>query len=121
MDWDKAANDIVVLCGDVGANRLDRRLSNPVGELTSRSHEFTQRWAVYHVKYHRTGCKALRYRAVGGLDLGFETLALPATSSLSFLAYYPVDDVARERLRLLENWAATKQRDGRSEDLLGQT
>lgn len=109
VDWEKTANDVVaVLRGYVGANPTDRRLSNLVGELATRSPDFARRWAAYDVKYHRTGRKVLHHRVVGDLDLGFEALALPDTGTLSLFVYYPVDEPTRERLQLLESWAATE-------------
>ncbi|WP_328491321.1 helix-turn-helix transcriptional regulator [Streptomyces sp. NBC_00414] len=113
VDWGQTANDVVaVLCGDVGANPADRRLSHLVGELVTRSDDFSRRWAVHDVKYHRTGRKVLRHRVVGDLDFGFEALALPDSTTLSLFVYYPADESARERLQLLESWAATEARDG---------
>ncbi|MEW2447973.1 helix-turn-helix domain-containing protein [Streptomyces parvulus] len=112
-DWEQIANDVVaVLRGYVGANPADRRLSNLVGELATRSDDFSRRWAAYDVKYHRTGRKVLRHRVVGDLDLGFEALALPDSTTLSLFVYYPADEPTRERLQLLESWAATEARDG---------
>jgi transcriptional regulator with XRE-family HTH domain len=113
VDWEQTANDVVaVLRGYVGANPADRRLSNLVGELATRSDDFSRRWAAYDVKYHRTGRKVLRHRVVGELDLGFEALALPDSTTLSLFVYYPADEPTGERLQLLESWAATEARDG---------
>ncbi|MGA5318777.1 helix-turn-helix domain-containing protein [Streptomyces pseudogriseolus] len=98
VDWEQTANDVVaVLRGYVGANPTDRRLSNLVGELATRSDDFSRRWAAYDVKYHRTGRKVLRHRVVGDLDLGFEALALPDSTTLSLFVYYPADEPTRER------------------------
>jgi transcriptional regulator with XRE-family HTH domain len=113
VDWERTANDVVaVLRGYVGANPADRRLSDLVGELATRSDDFSRRWAAYDVKYHRTGRKVLHHRVVGDLDLGFEALALPDSTTLSLFVYYPADEPTRERLQLLESWAATEARDG---------
>lgn len=112
VDWEQTADDVVaVLRGYVGANPADRRLSNLVGELATRSDDFSRRWAVYDVKYHRTGRKVLHHRVVGDLDLGFEALALPDSPTLSLFVYHPADEPTRERLKLLESWAATESRD----------
>ncbi|MFS8202423.1 hypothetical protein ACLVWQ_27510 [Streptomyces sp. CWNU-52B] len=90
VDWEQTANDVVaVLRGYVGANPADRRLSQLVGELVTRSDDFSRRWAVYDVKYHRTGRKVLRHRVVGDLDLGFEALALPDSTTLSLSTTRP--------------------------------
>ncbi|WP_130491867.1 MmyB family transcriptional regulator [Motilibacter rhizosphaerae] len=106
-DWAKTADDVVaVLRGYVGANPSDRRLTTLVGELATGSADFSRRWAAYEVKYHRTGRKTLRHRVVGELDLGFEALALPDSSTVSLFVYYPADEPTRERLQLLESWYA---------------
>lgn len=108
-DWEKTANDVVaVLRGYVGMSPADRRLSNLVGELATRSSDFSRRWGAYDVKYQRTGRKILHHRVVGDLDLGFEGLAIPDAPTISLFAYYPADEATRERLQLLESWAATE-------------
>ncbi|RKS75559.1 helix-turn-helix protein [Motilibacter peucedani] len=112
VDWEKTADDVVaVLRGYVGASPTDRRLTTLVGELATRSTDFSRRWAAYDVKYHRTGRKTLRHRVVGELDLGFEALALPDSSTLSLFVYHAADEPTRERLQLLESWYAGEVRD----------
>jgi hypothetical protein len=56
VDWDKTANDAVaILRGEAGRNPFERRLSDLVGELSTRSPEFRARWAAHNVRLHRTG------------------------------------------------------------------
>jgi hypothetical protein len=50
-----------------GRNPHDRALVEPVGELSTRSELFRQRWASHDVRYHRSGRKRLRHPVVGQL------------------------------------------------------
>jgi MmyB-like transcription regulator ligand binding domain len=86
----------------------DRRLSDLIGELSTRSDEFRVRWAAHNVKFHRTGTKQLHHPIVGGLTLAYEALELPADHGQRILVYTaepgsPSDDA----LTLLATWSAT--------------
>ncbi|TPW76712.1 helix-turn-helix transcriptional regulator [Schumannella sp. 10F1B-5-1] len=108
-DWEKGADDIVaVLRGYAGANPGDARLTQLIGELATRSPEFSKRWARHDVKLHRTGTKRLHHRAVGDLTLSYEALTAPASPGLNIFVYSPVDEPTRERLQLLDSWWATE-------------
>ena len=49
-------NDCVAfLRADAGRDPYDKRLSDLIGELSTRSDEFRGRWAAHNVNYHRTG------------------------------------------------------------------
>jgi hypothetical protein len=55
--------------------RHDVLAMNPlalVGELSTRSELFRQRWASQDVRFHRSGRKRLNHPVVGQLDLDFE-------------------------------------------------
>ena len=111
-DWDRVADELVAhLRSDAGRNPYDRGLSDLVGELSTRSTEFRTRWAAHNVRFHRTGTKRLHHPIVGGLELSFETLELPADSGLA-VNVYTVEAGSRseEALRLLGSWAATPDR-----------
>ena len=54
--WEGIASDAVaILRAEAGRNPYDRRLSDLIGELSTRSDEFRIRWAAHNVKFHRTG------------------------------------------------------------------
>src|SRR5260370_24511250 len=56
VDWEKAAWDTVAsLRAEAGRNPYDRALSDLIGQLSTRSEEFRERWATHDVKLHRTG------------------------------------------------------------------
>lgn len=110
-NWERTADDCVAtLRGVAGRDPYDRRLTDLVGELSTRSPEFRTRWAAHDVRFHRTGIKQLRHPVVGDLDLSFEALQLPADPGLTMLVYSaqpgtPSDDA----LHLLASLAATER------------
>jgi transcriptional regulator with XRE-family HTH domain len=108
-DWDTIANDAVgVLRAQAGRDPYDRRLSDLIGELSTRSDEFRVRWAAHDVKLHRTGVKHFRHPLVGELTLDFETLELPGDPGQSMLVYTAEPaSPTRERLNLLASWTST--------------
>lgn len=108
-DWQRAADDTVaILRSEAGRNPYDRDLSDLIGELSTRSEEFSTRWAAHNVRFHRTGLKNIHHPVVGDLHLAFEALDLPADPGLSLVVYSaePFSSDA-EKLSLLASWAAT--------------
>jgi hypothetical protein len=109
VGWEGIASDAVaILRAEAGRNPYDRRLSDLIGELSTRSDEFRVRWAAHNVKFHRTGTKQLHHPIVGGLTLAYEALELPADHGQRILVYTaepgsPSDDA----LTLLATWSAT--------------
>jgi hypothetical protein len=70
---------VAILRTAAGHDPYDKRLSDLIGELSTRSAEFRLRWAAHNVKSHRTGAKMLHHPLVGDLVLDYEALELPAT------------------------------------------
>ncbi len=65
VDWDKNTRDLVAtMRGEAGRNPYDRRLTDLVGELSTRSERFRTLWATHNVRYHRSGVKRLRHPVV---------------------------------------------------------
>ena len=87
---------------------LRQRLSDLIGELSTRSDEFRVRWAAHNVKFHRTGAKTLHHPVVGDLTLDYEALDLPGDAGQRILVYSaePGKPFA-EALDLLASWAST--------------
>jgi MmyB-like transcription regulator ligand binding domain/short chain dehydrogenase len=108
-DWDKVANDTVaILRAEAGRDPYDRRLSDLIGELSTRSDEFRVRWAAHNVRIHTTGVKLLHHPVVGDLDLPFESFPLATDPSQSLLTYTAEPHTrSHEALNLLASWAAT--------------
>jgi len=107
--WEGIASDAVaILRAEAGRDPYDRRLSDLIGELSTRSEDFRIRWAAHNVKFHRTGAKQLHHPVVGDLTLAYEALELPADTGQRILVYTaepnsPSDDA----LKLLATWCAT--------------
>src|SRR4051794_2061824 len=110
-DYDKAASDTVALLrAEAGRDPYDRDLSDLIGQLSTRSEEFRQRWAAHNVRIHTSGIKLLHHPVVGDLDLPFESFPLPADPSQSILTYTAEPgSPTHDALRLLASWAATTE------------
>ncbi|TMR88242.1 helix-turn-helix transcriptional regulator [Nonomuraea basaltis] len=108
-DWDQVANDTVaMLRAEAGRDLYDRRLTDLIGELSTRSEHFRRRWAAHNVRIHTTGVKLLHHPVVGDLDLPFVTFPLGADPSQSLLTYTAEPaSPTQDALNLLASWAAT--------------
>lgn len=88
VEWENIANEVVALLrAEAGRDPYDRRLSDLIGELSTRSEEFGVRWAAHDVRFHRTGVKHFHHPIVGDLTLTYEALELPAEPGLTIFAY----------------------------------
>src|SRR5215211_4599081 len=110
-DWNKVANDTVALLhAEAGRHPYDRRLSDLIGELSSRSNEFRGRWAAHDVRIHTTGVKLIHHPVVGDIDLSYDSFPLAADPSQSLLTYTAEpESPSQDALRLLASWAATTE------------
>ena len=108
-DWDTVANDTVALLrAEAGRDPYDRRLSDLIGELSTRSDEFRVRWAAHNVRIHATGVKLIHHPVVGDLELAFESFPLAADPSQSLLTYTAEPgSPSQDALSLLASWAAS--------------
>ena len=109
LDWDTIATDVVgILRAAAGRDPYDQRLTNLVGELSTRSEEFRVRWAAHPVNLHRVGTKRFHHPIVGELTLDFERLELAGDPGqrVTFYSAEP-GSPSRERLDLLASWATT--------------
>ncbi|MBP1078956.1 transcriptional regulator with XRE-family HTH domain [Microbacterium terrae] len=110
VDWDKNTQELVAtMRGEAGRNPYDKRLTDLVGELSTRSERFRTLWAAHNVRYHRSGVKRLRHPVVGDLELTYEAFELPADPGLTMSTYTAEPGSASaDALRVLASWAATK-------------
>ena len=53
---------MAILRAEAGRDPYDRRLSDLVGELSTRNEEFRVRRAAHNVKFHRAGTKTLHHQ-----------------------------------------------------------
>jgi transcriptional regulator with XRE-family HTH domain len=116
-DWESVANDAVaILRAEAGRDPYDRRLSDLIGELSTRSEEFRVRWATHNVKFHRTGSKRLHHPLVGDLTLEFEAFDLAADPGQRINIYTAEPGSSSdEALSLLASWTATPSQAGSAE------
>ena len=107
--WESVADDAVaILRAEAGRDPYDRRLSDLIGELSTRSEEFRVRWAAHNVKYHRTGAKRLHHPIVGDLTLAFEAFELSADDGQRINVYTAEPgSPSEEALNLLASWTST--------------
>jgi len=110
VDWETIARDAAsYLRLEAGRNPHDPDLVALVGELSTRSELFRQRWASHDVRLHRSGQKRLRHPVVGQLDLNFESMELPSEPGLVLNVYTAsAGSPAADSLALLASWAATQ-------------
>ncbi|GEL94075.1 helix-turn-helix transcriptional regulator [Cellulomonas composti] len=106
---DRMAHDAVaILRAEAGHNPYDKRLTDLVGELSTRSEDFRRLWASHDVRYHRSGTKVFHHPVVGLLELDYEALVLPADPGLQLNVYTGVPGTpSADGLVLLASWAAT--------------
>lgn len=110
-DWERAADDIAaMLRSEAGRNPYDKALTDLIGELSTRSEVFRQRWAAHNVRFHRTGLKRLHHPVVGDLELNFEAMELPSDPGLILLVYTaPPGSPTADALAMLASWASTQE------------
>lgn len=108
-DWPGIANDAVaILRAEAGRDPYDRRLSDLVGELSTRSEDFRVRWAAHDVKLACTYVKTLHHPIVGDLTLAYESLHLPNDPGQRILVYTAEPgSKTHEALNLLASWTTT--------------
>lgn len=110
-DWDKTSRELVAtMRGEAGRNPYDKRLTNLVGELATRSERFRTLWAAHDVRYHRSGVKRLRHPVVGNLELTYEAFELPADPGLTLSTFTAEpDSPSADGLRMLASWSASDE------------
>ncbi|MGV2900423.1 helix-turn-helix transcriptional regulator [Microbacterium sp. AGC62] len=108
-DWDAQTRQIVaVLRTEAGRSPYDRRLSDLVGELSTRSDLFRKLWGAHDVREHRAGLKTIHHPVVGDLDLTYQAMDLASDRGLQMIVFSAEPGSAsRERLQLLANLAET--------------
>ena len=111
VDYDQVARDAAAMLRlEAGRNPHDKALIELVGELSTQSELFRQRWASQDVRYHRSGRKRLRHPVVGQLDLDFEALELPSEPGLALNIYTAAAGTPNsDALKLLASWAASQE------------
>ncbi|CAN5194917.1 helix-turn-helix transcriptional regulator [soil metagenome] len=111
VDYDQITRDAAAMLRlEAGHNPHDELLIALIGELSTRSELFRQRWASQDVRFHRSGRKRLNHPIVGQLDLDFEAMELPSEPGLRLNIYTAAAGTpAADGLKLLASWAATQE------------
>lgn len=111
VDWNQQAdNAVAILRGAAARDPYDDRLTQLVGELSTRSDEFRVRWGAHIIRAHQSGPKALKHPDVGQLDLTFDGLELAADPGLTlYVMTAEPNSPTADRLKLLGSLAATRQ------------
>jgi MmyB-like transcription regulator ligand binding domain len=108
--WETVARDCVAaLRIEAGRDPYNRRLTDLVGELSTRSESFRTWWATHNVRLHNTATKLMRHPIVGDIELTGEALTVPADPGLTIITYTvePASS-SQHALRVLASWAATR-------------
>jgi hypothetical protein len=108
--WEAVARDCVeALRIEAGRDPYNRRLTDLVGELSTRSEPFRTWWATHNVRLHNSATKLIRHPVVGDIEVTGEALTVPADQGLTIIAY-TVEPASQssEALRVLASWAATE-------------
>jgi hypothetical protein len=110
-DYDQIANDAAAMLRlEAGRNPHDPELIQLVGELSTQSELFRERWASRDVVFHRSGLKRLHHPVVGDLDLNYESMELPSEPGLVMNVYTaPADSPTADALKVLASWVAGQQ------------
>jgi hypothetical protein len=108
-EWERNTQELVAaMRGEAGRNPYDRKLSDLVGELSTRSERFRTLWAAHNVRYHRSGIKRINHPVVGEMELTYEAFELPADPGLQLSTYTAEPGSASaDKLKMLASWAAT--------------
>ncbi|MFC3451660.1 helix-turn-helix transcriptional regulator [Amycolatopsis speibonae] len=111
VDYDRIVCDLAAkLRMEAGRTPHDKELITLVGELSTRSELFRQRWASQDVRLHRSGHKRIHHPVVGRLDLDVESMELPADPGLLLIVYTtPAGTATADGLALLASWAASQE------------
>jgi transcriptional regulator with XRE-family HTH domain len=112
VDYAQIACDVAAkLRMEAGRNPHDEELIALVGELSTRSELFRQRWASQDVRLHRSGRKRVHHPVVGRLDLDVESMELPADPGLHLTVYTaPTGTATADGLALLASWSASQEK-----------
>lgn len=109
-DWETMAEvTVAILRTEAARDPHNKELHDLIGELSTRSGEFRERWGAHNVRHHGTGFKTFRHPVVGEMTLAYEGLNMEAEPGLTWTIYTaePGSDAA-ERMQLLASWAATE-------------
>ncbi len=87
-DWHLAADTCVaILRTEAGRDPHDKAPHDLVGELCTRSEDFSRRWSSHDVRLHGAGTKTFHHRVVGDLELAYESMDMISEPGLTLTLY----------------------------------
>lgn len=100
---------VAVLRATAGRDPLDQGTTQLVGELSTRSADFRQRWARHNVHRHLRGRKVINHPIAGPLDIEYNDFALPGDPHVSITTYTAEPGTpSADNLTLLATWVDTQ-------------
>lgn len=107
--WETVARDCAAaLRIEAGRDPYNRRLTDLVGELSTRSEPFRTWWATHNVRLHNSATKLIRHPVVGDIEVTGQALTVPADPGLTIIAYtVEPASPSSQALRMLASWSAT--------------
>lgn len=120
-EWEKNTQELVAaMRGEAGRNPFDKKLTDLVGELSTRSERFRTLWAAHNVRFHRSGVKRIHHPVIGELELTYEAFELPADPGLTLSTYTAEPGTpSADALRVLSSWAASTDEPRVARDAVG--
>ena len=108
-DWTRAAADTVALLRAEGGRSPDDRILNElIGELSTRSEQFSGLWATHNVRWHTTGTKQFHHPVVGDLSLDYEGMDLASDRGQTLIAFTAEPgSTSHQALQFLASWTAS--------------
>ncbi len=106
LDWETVADDTAAaLRIHSGQAPTDRKLSDLVGELATRSDAFATRWAKHNVRLHRTATKRLHNPIIGDVELTGDALQFPGDDLTLIVYTAATGSPDQEKLDFLTRWS----------------
>lgn len=100
---------VAVLRATAGRDPLDHKTTELVGELSTRSEDFRQRWAKHNVHRHLRGQKIINHPVAGLLDVTYNDFALPGDPHISITTYTAEPGTpSADNLTVLATWVDTQ-------------
>jgi transcriptional regulator with XRE-family HTH domain len=108
-DWNRAAADTVALLrAEAGRNPDDRVLNELIGELSTRSEQFSALWATHNVRWHTTGTKQFHHRVAGDLLLAYEGMDLASDLGQTLITFTAEPgSTSHQALQFLASWTTS--------------
>ncbi len=108
-DWERSlGGTVAALRANVGPDIDDPRLTELVGELSLRSHEFRQLWARHDVRPKGSGTSVMHHPQVGRLELFYTKLPIPDTDRQTLSIYHAAPGRLRVQRRRTDRPLASR-------------